>query len=233
MRFLLLATTVVLLTFSASPAHAAKADEDCYQLTLQGRQARAAGDLPLALSIFQRAQGTVPTDARPYFWIAVCEDEMGQPQLALDAYEQCIAAAKTHDMDCAEMRVDLGNLLCRMKYYKQAIFDYRRAITIDPRVTIAHLYLARALIELGNWSQSLAELDTCTMLNLSEPSIPFLKALCLKETGKYSFALKEIETFYSTSSDAIKQSTLGQQCAVLQLQLQQHIQQFGQGDSSP
>jgi len=213
------------LCLSASAAWATQADEDCYHLTVQGRQVRAAGNLPLALSIFKRAQAIVPSDARPYFWLAICEDEMGQPELALDAYYKCVAAAKDHHMDSAEMRIDLGNLLSRMKYYQESVFDYRRAIEIDPRITIAHLFLARALIELGSWSQSLEELKACTTFGLNEPSIPFLKALCLKEMGDYPAALKELEDFFGTTSDAIKHSTLGRQAVVLQMQLRANIQQ--------
>src|ERR1700722_6432951 len=125
-----LALPILSIGLLASPARAAEADEAAYQLTLKGRQAGAAGNLPLALSIFQRAQTIVPTDTRAYFWIAVCQDEMGHPQDALDTYEKCVGSAKEHGMDSAEMRIDLGNLLSRMRFYKQAVFDYRRALEI-------------------------------------------------------------------------------------------------------
>lgn len=220
-----LALTILLICVLASPAWAAEADEAAYQLTLQGRQARAAGNLPLALSIFQRALTIMPTDTRAYFWVAVCQDEMGHPQDALETYERCIGSAKEHGMDSAEMRIDLGNLLCRMRFYKQAVFDYKRALEIDPRMIIAHLYLARALIELGYWSQAMLELNACTILGVSDPSISFLKALCLKEQGNYADALQEMEHFFSTTSDAIKASTLGQQAGILQLQLQKNLLQ--------
>jgi tetratricopeptide (TPR) repeat protein len=151
---------------------------------------------------------------------------MGQSDLALTDYEKCIAVARNeHGMDCAQMRVDLGNLLCRLKYFREAVYDYRRAIEIDPRLTVAHWYLARALIEQGLWSQALEELNQCSQAGLNDPSIPFMKALALRALNDFNGALQELANFNRTAADKVKKSTLGRQAVILQVQLQQNLQQ--------
>lgn len=170
------------------------ADEQCYATMNQGRQALAENDMRRAMLLFQAAKQMQPSDARPYFWIAVCLDQSGDANGAVKAYADCIAAAKEHGMDSAELRIDLGNALCKLNYYKEAIYDYRRALQIDPNLNIAHLYLARALIEKGEWAKALSELDLCN----NQPEVPFLRSLALKGEGNRPEALKEIRRYLAS-----------------------------------
>lgn len=176
------------------PVLADAADEQCYATMNQGRQALGVHDIHRALLFFQTAKQIQPADARPYFWIGVCLDQMGDANSAVKAYADSIAAAKEHGMDSAELRIDLGNALSKLNYYKEAIYDYQRAVQIDPDLKIAHLFLARALIEKGEWTQALSELDLCN----NQAEVPFLRALAFKGAGDPAQALIEIRRYLTS-----------------------------------
>jgi len=103
---------VVLNLYLSQNAYAL-ADEDCYNAVMRGRQLLANNDLPNALLTFRNAQRISPIDSRPYFWIGYCLERTGDLNGAVKAYADCLDSAKVHGMDSAELRIDLGNTLCK------------------------------------------------------------------------------------------------------------------------
>jgi tetratricopeptide (TPR) repeat protein len=209
----------LVLTGFAPSTFALQADEDCYSAINRGKQSLTNNDIPGALSSFRAAQRFQPTDARPYFWIGFCLERSGDLNGAVKAYADCIDAAKLHGMDSAELRIDLGNTLCRLNYFKEAIYDYRRALTIDPSLTVAHMCLARACIETKDWTGAMRELDFCAAHAISVPEAGYLRALALTGLGSRPDALKQIQSFLNSEQRTLQNPPLLQRALALESEL--------------
>lgn len=186
---------LIVADFFPPVAVGSQSDDDCYSAVMQGRQLLINNDYVKALSAFRAAQKLQPIDARPYFWIGYCLERTNDLNGAVKAYADCLDAAKLHAMDSAELRIDLGNTLCRLNYFKEAVYDYRRALAIDPSLTVAHLCLARVYIETKDYNGALQELDFCISHSFPAPEIGFLKALALQGTGSRVEALAQLRSF--------------------------------------
>lgn len=199
----------------------ATADEDCYEAVARGRQLLAKNELAGALQTFRAAQRIQPIDSRPYFWIGYCLERSGDLNGAVKAYADCLNSAKMHGMDSAELRIDLGNTLCRLNYYKEAIFDYKRALVIDPGLTVAHICLLRAYIETKDWSAANGEFDYCATHSITIPEIAYLRALALAAQGARAEALVQIQTFISSNQRSLQNTAVMQKAQALEAELKQ------------
>jgi tetratricopeptide (TPR) repeat protein len=186
---------------------------------MRGRQLVANNDLANALVTFRSAQRIQPIDSRPYFWIGYCLERTGDLNGAVKAYAECLNSAKMHSMDSAELRIDLGNTLCKLNYFKEAIFDYKRALVIDPSLTVAHICLARAYIETKDWQAATQELDFCAAHSIAVPELIYLRALTLSAQGARGEALKQIETFIASNQTTLQNSLLMQKALALETEL--------------
>ncbi|HEY9714283.1 MAG TPA: tetratricopeptide repeat protein [Chroococcales cyanobacterium] len=188
-----LGVLLILSLLGAAPVQAGAADEQCWQLIQQARGTLSHGDTKGALATFAQASSINPADPRPYFWQALILDEQGELNKAVDKYTECIARAKEGGYDCAEMRVNLGNTLMKLNYLKEAEYDFQRALKIDSRLNIAHLFLGRLYLERGQYQKALSELDICNQQGFRDRSIPYLKALAFKELGRKGDARAQLE----------------------------------------
>ncbi len=202
-----------------TPPVLASADEDCYDAVIRGRQFVAKNDLDNALQTFRTAQKIQPIDSRPYFWIGYCLERTGDLKGAVKAYADCLDSAKLHGMDSAELRIDLGNTLCKLKYYKEAIFDYKRALVIDPNLTVAHICLLRAYIETKDWQSANQEFDYCAAHSLAVPEIGYLRALALAGQGANAQALAQIQTFIASNQRTLQNTLVMQKAQALESEL--------------
>jgi tetratricopeptide (TPR) repeat protein len=186
---------------------------------MRGRQQVAKNDLIGALQTFRAAQRIQPIDSRPYFWIGYCLEQTGDFSGAVKAYADCLDSAKMHGMDSAELRIDLGNTLCKLNYYKEAIFDYKRALVIDPSLTIAHICLLRAYVDTKDWQACNREFDYCASHSISVPEIAYLRALALSGQGARAEALTQIQTFISSNQRTLQNTLLMQKAQALESEL--------------
>lgn len=206
--------TVAGLLLSINPAFAAQADEDCFQAMEKGKAALSKNDVQQALKFFRSAQQLQQSDARPYFWIGYCLEKANDSSGAVKAYAQCIEAEKLHGMDSAELRLDLGNALCRLNYFKEAIYDYKRAIEIDPTLVVAHLALARAQVSMKDWNSALVEMDYCANHGFAAPELNYLRALALDGMGRRNDAIQALQTFI-TEQPTLQNSQIMQKALAL------------------
>ncbi|MBI2811321.1 MAG: hypothetical protein HYX67_10895 [Candidatus Melainabacteria bacterium] len=213
---IILAVVLILVAWQRADAGA---DEDCYSAVVRGRQLVANNDLANALVTFRSAQRIQPLDSRPYFWIGYCLERQGDLNGAVKAYAECLDSAKMHGMDSAELRIDLGNTLCKLNYFKEGIFDYKRALVIDPSLTVAHICLARAYVETKDWQSATQELDYCAAHSISVPELIYLRALTLSAQGARDEALKQIETFIASNQRTLQNSLLMQKALALETEL--------------
>lgn len=213
--WVILSTLLLSLSFAQPDANALSADQECYNAVMHGQQLLSNNDWNNAMLAFRSAQKMQPLDSRPYFWIGYCLENTGDLKGAVKAYADCLNTAKMHGMDSAELRIDLGNTLCKLNYFKEAIFDYRRALIIDPSLTIAHLGLARAYIETRNWQSALQELDVCRKQSLQPPELPYLRALALAGAGARQDAARELEAFVTANKGSGSEPQLMQKAVTL------------------
>lgn len=165
------------------------------ELLLKGREALDAGNTPLALQMFQEVARMKPLDPNPTYWIGVIHEKTENWQSAVETYAQAIKQCTALGMDSAQVRINLGNVLSRMKYIKEAEYDYRRALEIDEKNQAAHLNLGRLLLSKGEHQQAFDQFRRCSELGVTDPALPLYSALALYGLGKKTDAQSQLEVF--------------------------------------
>jgi tetratricopeptide (TPR) repeat protein len=125
-----------------------------------------------------------PEDPQGYFWVGLMQDKQGAVDDSIRSLATSLEKCKNLGMDSAELRVDLGNVLVKRNYMKEAIYDYQRAIEIEPLLTIGHVNLTKAFLHEKQWSKAIAALDHATQLGISDPSFARLRMQALKGMGR-------------------------------------------------
>jgi len=192
---------ILLLTiFSASgtsaPAQAPyqPAQDQAEQVLAAGRSAMQARRPSQSLPCFQKYVKLKPEDPRGYFWLGMALDELGDLKGALSAYTDSLEQGKKLGMDSEELRVNLGNTLMKLNYLKEATFDYKRALEINPKNAIAHMNLGRALIESNEYQAAYLQFKAVSDLGVTSPELSYFKAQALKGMGKKEEARRQLQS---------------------------------------
>lgn len=165
-----------------------------------GRKFVESGDAKRGLNCFFQYVRIKPSDPIVHFWIGLSYDQLDQYEDAVRAYSRSLQLAQKLEMDSPELRINLGNSLMRLNYLKEAIFDYERAIEIEPRNGLAHLYLAKALLQNNECETAFEELTKCGELGITDSSIPYLKGLALKGQGKSEEAKQQFQIYIASNA---------------------------------
>jgi|AGTN01.3.fsa_nt_gi Tfp pilus assembly protein PilF len=161
-------------------------------LLATGRHFIANGNAAQAVAPLTKAIETKPNSAAVYFWRAVAYDEMGEPKKAMHDYSKSLNICKSQGMDSAQLRINLGNSLVKLNYLKEAIYDYQRAIEIEPDNGVAHMHLGRALLFKGDYENAISHLRKCEEFGFNPNMLPYLKALALSGLGQVEDAKREL-----------------------------------------
>lgn len=177
----------------------AQAPSSDYQQALawiaSGRQLLAQHRYSEAQAQFSRYANCYPADPRGFFWLGIAQDEGGDPAGALKMYSRSLDDAKDIGMDSAELRTNLGNTLLKLQYTKEAAYDFKRALEIDPTEIRAHLGLAQTDLLAGDWQDALNQLQTCSSQGFNDPSMPYLKARALLALGRPAEAREQLQLY--------------------------------------
>lgn len=163
-------------------------------LVSNARQLISTGNAAMAIESLDKATKLRPGNLSVYFYRGLAYDESGDPSKAYDDYALSLRKAKSIGMDSSELRVNLGNSLTKLGFYKEALYDYQRALEIDPKNGAAHLYLGRALLQKGDYKEALKNFRRCDELGFTHPSLPILKALALSSIGETQEAKNELNS---------------------------------------
>lgn len=168
------------------PAHAqsAAAIQQAEKDLEEGRKQLDKSHLAQAEAAFTHASSISPRDPRSFFYLAVLKDQSGDSDAAIKLYAQALDRTKDLGMDSAELRSNLGNTLLKTNYIEQAIYDFKRALEIDPSCSSARLGLTHAYLDSGEYAAALQELQNGTDHAMVDPSVPFLRACALKGLGR-------------------------------------------------
>jgi tetratricopeptide (TPR) repeat protein len=134
----------------SAPAHA-NTESNGLELLYQGRNFYQQGRLPEALNSFKQFAMARPNNLSVHFWLATVLDEMGRAAEAVEEYNASLKLAASVGMDSPEVRINLGNSLCRIGHAKEARIDFERSLEIDKRYNMAYLGLAKCMLAEGDY----------------------------------------------------------------------------------
>ena len=175
------------------------------ELYLRGRyywNRRTGDDLNHAVEDFTQAIAHDPSDAKAYAGLAdsynLIREYSSMPES--EAYPRAYAAASKAvalDDSLAEAHRALAFDLFFWKWdIPNALTEYQKAIRLDPKNVEAHHWYATALLDLGRYTESLAEIEHARTLDPTSPAILADRGLILFTSGDQSAgitALREIE----------------------------------------
>jgi tetratricopeptide (TPR) repeat protein len=142
-----------------------------------GKQAIKYQNIPFALRELSQYTTLSPSDPEGHFLLAYTLNMAARPNDALSEYDLAESGQKDAYMDCAELRVNRGNILLKLGRVKEAESEYRRAIEVDPLVLEARLSLAQALLIENQINEAFNQLEACSLARGRDPKFLFLEAI--------------------------------------------------------
>jgi tetratricopeptide (TPR) repeat protein len=158
------------------------------------------GQFEQAQSCFNNYIQLHPQDPTGYFWLGRAAQQNGQSEQAARYYAHSETLAKQLGMDSDQLRVNLGNTLLKLNYFKEAIYDYERAIRINDKNIFAHFNLGKALLLTGQSNRALSEISKASELGYTDPSASLMRALALKNLGQLEESKREAQRFLDDPS---------------------------------
>lgn len=153
------------------------------------------GQLDSAIALLQKSMEYRKIDPTPQFLLGLIYDQKGNPQMALNNYTWSVKKATSLGMDSSQLRINLANTLVKLNYWKEAEFDYRRAIEIDDKNEIAHLNYGRLLLFKGDFPSAFRQLQRAHELMATDPNLPLYEALALKGLGNLEESRQQLQEF--------------------------------------
>ena len=121
-----------------------------------GHQCAGDGLNDLALRAYQLALRANPEMIEGYVNAGTLLLRLGRPEEALPCFEKALAM-EPEERERVELR--LATALMRLKRYPDAIEHFRAAVTLEPSLPVAYIYMAMAFAELERYDRSVAALE--------------------------------------------------------------------------
>ncbi|GEM_PF-2691083 len=185
----------------APPARAARPAPGALEAQQALASARAfitSGQPGLAIPFARDYARCRPSDPAAFFWLGLAFEQAGDPGQAIRAYSRSLDLAMESGMDSAQLRLDIGNVLLRLRQVDDAIFNYRRALEIDARQARAYFNLGRAYLEKGDATAALENLNRSYELGLDDAALAYFRGLAYRRLGKPGDARAQLELFLRT-----------------------------------
>jgi serine/threonine protein kinase/tetratricopeptide (TPR) repeat protein len=173
---------------------------EAYQLYLKGRfhwNKRTGAALKKAIEYFNQAIEKDPNFALAYAGLADCYVVPGNPQSPGERMPKAKAAAiRALELDetLAEAHTSLGRVLATYDWdRKSAEKEYKRAIELNPRSAIAHLWYSGCLEVMGRNSEALAEKKEALELDPLSVTANFALGFTLYCARDYDGAIEQFQ----------------------------------------
>ena len=118
----------------------------------RGMVASLAGNEERAVALYKEAARMAPDSPRPLISLAYHWSAMGELERARDALVQALQRAPRF----ADLHHQMGLLERARGSYQEALNEFRVALEINPRYTLARLDVAAALFDLRRWKEARA-----------------------------------------------------------------------------
>ncbi len=181
----------------------------------EGQKFLASGQAPKAVTLFKQYVSEHDSDGEGYFWLGTALNEIGDAKGSVEAFAQAVTLNSRTGADSAQLRVNFGNSLLVLERTDEALFQYHKALTIDPNEARGYFNLARAQIKKESpvtAQAALANLQKARALGLSHPDIYRYSAMSyiiLSENDKAANALTEyLKLVPSDKADATLRKTI-------------------------
>ncbi|MBX9772736.1 MAG: tetratricopeptide repeat protein [Candidatus Obscuribacterales bacterium] len=164
----------------------------------EGQKLLAAGQAPKAAALFQQYVKENDSDGEGYFWLGTALNEIGDAKGSVEAFGQAVTLNSRTGADSAQLRVNFGNSLMVLDRTDEALFQYHKALAIDPNEARAYFNLARAQIKKESpvtAQAALLNLQKASALGLSHPDIYRYSAMSYIILSENDKAAKELKLY--------------------------------------
>ncbi len=159
-------------------------------------------DFEHALIDLDRYCKTDWTDPEGHFWLGYALAGTGRTMDALHAYDAAEQKQANFGMDCAELRVNRGNLLFKFGKIAEAQTEYQRALEIDPTVLDARLDLAQVLLLQDRVDEAFTQLGHCSNSRADDPKFCFLEGIANLKKGQVDSSIFWLQKCQVTSNQS-------------------------------
>lgn len=174
----------------------AQAPEDARWPYFLGVINRRQGDFPHAEAEFTRTLALTPGNLAAHVWLGRIYLDSGRPDLAAAEYERAQALAPTYAGEFG-----LGRAALDRHNYAGAVNHLERALTLEPKASVAHYPLALAYRGAGQPEQAAAHLRLRGVADVDPPD-PLMDQL--------RSLLENPEDYYHRGQDATRRGAFGE-----------------------
>jgi len=158
-------------------------------------------DFSKAVPALETAARLDPSDSRPLLYLAMSQEGLAHPDLALELYEKTISLeAKTGKLN-PETHTAYGRLLFTLGRLDESAKQVARTLELDPNSRDGHYELGRLALERGNAAEAAAEGEKALAPRRSgttDRQIHFLLARAYAKMGKEDLAQWHRKQFESS-----------------------------------
>jgi len=203
-------TALALGLYWTFPTSAPTHKPEAVELYLKGSyywNKRTPADLHRAVQYFDQAIAKDPAYAEAHMGLANCYNLLREytTMPASEAYPKAKAAAE-RAIALDDRLADAHTALAFVEFYwsrdmPRAEREFRRALELDPRSVRAHHWYGTALLHLGKFDQSLAEINKAQQLDPRSRAILADKGLILYYAGHVEEAIELLEQLAASEPD--------------------------------
>ena len=161
------------------------------------------GENDKAIDWLRQAIAETPRDMDLYLILAHIKIQQGKTDEAVKIYSDSLA----YDPDNQIVQLRLGLLYTDLKKYRQAEILFRNLLKKDNSLYLAHLYLARLLIQINDFTGAGQEFEQALTLNWNQ-DLAYEMADFYSRHEKYDLALKLYNSILE-SDDTDERAALG------------------------
>ncbi|MBI1897211.1 MAG: tetratricopeptide repeat protein [Acidobacteria bacterium] len=155
-------------------------------------------DFIKAAPALERALKLNPSDARASLYLAMSQDGLARPDLAVPLYERTIELERRAGQPSAETHTAYGRLLFTLGRYEEAAKQVARVLELDPNSRDGHYEMGRLSFEQGRWAEAAAHGEKALAaqgLGTTERQIHFLLARAYGKLGRKDLAEQHRQKF--------------------------------------
>ncbi len=142
-------------------------------------------------------------NANVFFDLGYCDECRGKYNDAMISYLNCLNLSKLYCLDSSVLRLNMANCLVHLKQFKEADFNYKRALEIDPKYNLARFNQARLYLFLNNYKAALDSFSQCQFDGYTNEWLGYFQAFCLYKLNRRDLALDKLKSLNNTGNNDV------------------------------